>query len=135
MAWRFSACEKRQNLETLVSFQGEIYVSIGFFFYFNLHHLNTIICSKNSENKVPHLLFIQGFLSHQIFDFHTARISPMINTSYEGNLWNQILSPTVSNLMPVWRPPTLQPGDRTLQLRDHDQHHHPVPCHWRVVEP
>lgn len=99
-------------------------------------HLNPLFAPKTPKTKFHSCRPRQGFLSHQIFDFRTAHISPMINTSYEGNLWNQILSPTVpifksSNLMPVWLPPTLQPGDRTLQLRDPD-HHHPVPCHWRV---
>lgn len=40
--------------------------------------------SKNSKNKVPQLLFRQGFSSHQIFDFHTAHISPMIILHMKG---------------------------------------------------
>lgn len=79
MAWRFSACrENHQNLETLVSFQGEIYVTIGFFFYFNLHHLNPLFAPKTPKTKFHSCRPRQGFLSHQIFDFHTARISPMM---------------------------------------------------------
>lgn len=137
MAWRFSACrENHQNLETLVSFQGEIYVTIGFFFYFNLHHLNHLLAPRTPKTKF-HIAFPAGLFEPP--NFWLPYCTYITNDdSYEGNLWNQIFSPTVSNLMPVWLPPTLQPGDRTLQLRDHDQHHHPVPCHggwWYEMNP
>lgn len=52
MAWRFSACrENHQNLETLVSFQGEIYVTIAFFFYLNIPHSNPLFAPRTPKTK------------------------------------------------------------------------------------